>query len=341
MRRVAMLLLLALVPSRSMAQTTTPEPSARAPFAIWPLVKPETGAGPRDMWHDEDQEAPPTSPRPNTGLPVIAPFMPEPATGSSAGTETRQVERWGILHECWLDCKETLTGECSKVVQDFRHNYGLTGLALMTVAVGAAAPVANTPADVNFRNWYQHHAGNSGTANSFAHVGYAFGQFWYVLPVYLTADLGGRCFDDSEIAQALSTWGNRTWRAIAVGAPAVGLLQVGLGSTRPRIGSSHWEPFQANKAVSGHAFIGSLPFFAAASMTDDRPLQALFLAGSFITPWARIQQDGHYLSQCMLGWSLGFIAMQSVLQTDTGSRRILFAPMDVPERTGMGIMFRY
>ena len=284
---------------------------APTPFSIWPTPKVHLISG---------------SSEPDECSPGNGGCQPLPQGLTAAGSR-------GFVQDFLLE-------ETSLILQDFEHTYSTRGLCCLGLSVAIAAPLANTSRDRRFQNWYQRQA-RSSTADEFADITYFFGQHWCVLPVLLTATIGGKCAPDSEMGQNAYTWGDRTIRAMIVGAPAIGLLQWGLGGDRPREGNSHWRPFRTNKSVSGHAFIGALPFMAGATMTENRPLQALLMAGSCVTAWSRVHKDGHFVSQSIIGWSIAAIAMHSVWQTDFANGRVLIVPTEIADTTGVGVLIRY
>jgi hypothetical protein len=118
----------------------------------------------------------------------------------------------------------------------------------------------------------------------------------------------------------------------------VGILQVGLGSDRPFADDSRWHPFRHNHGVSGHAFVGAVPFLTAASMTDSYVLKALLVAGSFGPAWSRIHTDDHYFSQVFLGWAIAYLSVQSVNQTES---RFRIVPCEMPRGVGMGVQIQF
>ena len=178
------------------------------------------------------------------------------------------------------------------------------------------------------------------------------GEYTYALPAYFCIALGGKALqgldslisDDgswvSEVGGVTNEWGQRCIRAMAVGTPMVGLLQVGLGSTRPGLGSSYWNPLNASHGVSGHAYVGSIPFLTAAAMTDNPVLKIPLFLGSFLTGWSRIHTDDHYFSQVALGWWMGYLAVRSVNETQEEERAIEFLPGS-SEGPGVSVLLRY
>jgi hypothetical protein len=154
--------------------------------------------------------------------------------------------------------------------------------------------------------------------------------------------LGGNLFPDHPWLEPMGQFGSRGLRALAVGAPMVGILQVGLGSDRPFTEDSRWHPFRSSHGASGHAFVGAVPFLTAASMIENRPLRALLFAGSLGTAWSRIHTDDHYFSQVLLGWTIAYLSVQAVNQTECQfSGRLQIVPVQFPTCTGIGVLFQY
>jgi PAP2 superfamily len=229
-----------------------------------------------------------------------------------------------------------------RLVQDYKNFYLSENILCVGAAILIAAPLANTHADQGIRDWYQRGAGNgrSPGADHTADVFKQFGEWKYTIPAYFVLSASGFIWDDCPALATAGEFGNRSLRALAVGAPTVGILQYGLGSDRPYTDdSSRWQPFKANHGVSGHAFVGAVPFLTAASMTDSYALKTLLVVGSFGPAWSRIHTDDHYFSQVLLGWSIAYLSVQSVNQTEDSHFRIV--PVDIPSGVGMGVEVRY
>lgn len=245
----------------------------------------------------------------------------------------------------WLsDCGHEFRDGLVKIGHDFRNNYTGHNLCGLGLALAIAAPLANTQADENFHRWYQKNV-RSSTTRAWSKVGNKLGEHWVTVPFFVGAAVVGKLGEDYQCCPVVGTWGTRSIRALIVGSPAVGALQYGLGAGRPgeRDNASFWRPFNDKNSVAGHGFVGAVPFLAAASMTEYRPLRALFFAGSFWTCWSRIDTDSHYLSQAILGWSIAYLATRSVAQTDREwMQRVEVVPLDLDRNTtGIGFLIRY
>jgi hypothetical protein len=242
---------------------------------------------------------------------------------------------WGMDRE--------LTDDFTATLQDHFDYYAFDNLRLVALGIALAAPVANSTADVKIRNWYQDAVqGHPGLERWGVYICNG-GDYTYTLPVYFGTVLAATALEalddpdadrslEGDLGALLDEWGRRSLRAMAVGAPPVGILLVVLGSPRPGTG------------VSGHAFVGSVPFVTAALMTDDPLMRSVLFLGSFVVAWARIQVDAHYFSQAALGWWMGYLAASRVsgaaLDVETRSGRMQFIPC-CSEGPGVSILLDY
>ena len=234
---------------------------------------------------------------------------------------------------------DRLDADIDLAFQDYRNYYSWSNLLLLGLGVGAMEPVANTPADNQIENWMRKrgHAHGESLAQLF---GYG-GQLWVALPVGLEiAALCGKAPEDYATDGGWYEWSNRSLRAIAVGFPPVVAGYALLGSGRPDLRyDSHWHPFAHFHGVSGHTFIGAVPFLTAASMTDNPWIKYPLVFGSFMTGWSRLYEDRHFFSQVALGWWCAFLAVRSVNMTVND--RLSVVPMVTPGGAGMGLEWHF
>jgi len=213
--------------------------------------------------------------------------------------------------------------DCSR--EDHARYYSWQGLGGLALGLALAAPLANTPADRSVRRWYADKV-HSDSLDALATAWGAGGQLWVLAPIGVEA--AALCGKDwgADGAGGLGEWGHRSLRALAVGFPPVLVLFGALGSGRPDRGDSHWHPFRDVHGVSGHTFVGAVPFLTAAAMTDDPWWQSGLLAASFVSGWTRLHDDRHYVSQIALGWWLAYLAVRSVDEAQDARRRFRVAP---------------
>jgi hypothetical protein len=218
------------------------------------------------------------------------------------------------------------------------------------VGVGAGlsvdAVLAETPMDQRFRNWYQNDVRSAGT-DGVAKFVKNFGEGSYMIPGAISLMVAGELLDQYPLAGELGNYGERITRAYIVGAVPFLALQYGLGAARPDWGipnASQWRPFQNSYGVSasGHAFISSIPFLTAADMVDDPWLKGVFYLGSTFTGWSRINDDAHYLSEVILGWTMGYLSVRAVNHTELEQKSSFsMAPVVTPDMTGVAFNLRW
>jgi membrane-associated phospholipid phosphatase len=224
------------------------------------------------------------------------------------------------------------------VCRDYGHFYSGGGLLRFAIGLGATGIFANTSADSSIRDWYQDSV-RAGWTDDVAKVAKPFGEGTITVPVYIGAALLGNLAGSSGFGEALGEWGERSLRTLLVGAPPMLFFQSALGASRPEEGDSHWHFFQDNNAVSGHAFMGAVPFLTAAGMVKSPVLKAFLYCGSALPALSRINDDAHYFSQAALGWWIGYLAASSIERTETQKQAVTIVP--VPVRGGLGVVVSF
>ena len=171
------------------------------------------------------------------------------------------------------------------------------------------------------------------------------GDGYVLLPVYAGAAVAGRYFfTDSEVAGVVGSWGERSFRGIVIGTPPLLVSQYVLGASRPGETSngSQWQFFGDNNGVSGHSFMGAVPFLTAMHMTDDFRLKAAFFTLSTLPALSRMADNAHYPSQALLGWGLAYLVTRSVADTELGkSRDYDVFPIIGRDEMGLGVSVKY
>ena len=228
-----------------------------------------------------------------------------------------------------------------KVRTDHGNYYSWPGMRELLYGVAAGSLLANTSLDDDFQNWYQNDVRSSGTGN-FAGFWNTFGEGQIFIPAFASLALVGGMFEDRPLLGPTGDFSCRVTRTYLVGAPPMLFMQACLGGSRPGESSvgSQWKPFDDNNAVSGHAFVGAVPFITAAKMTEDPWAKGCLYFCSVLTPWSRIDRDAHYLSQACLGWWMAYLACCAVDDTEHQDRRLTFTPLITPELAGIGMTYR-
>jgi len=235
--------------------------------------------------------------------------------------------------------------EGERIFTDFGNLYNKNNLKYYGLALLGAGVLANTEMDHNFRNWYNQQV-RSGFSNELSNVSRIPGEGQIFIPIMATSALTYRFLQEWRgiPEHPLGEFTDRTMRGYLVGAPALLTFQLVLGGDRPIHGASYWRPFREDHGVSGHAFMGAVPFITAAQMTDKPCVKGLFYTLSAFTAWSRVNDNQHYLSQVLLGWYLAYLSVRAVSETE--AKRLLpqgmtIFPVTENNSVGAGLLYRY
>lgn len=214
-------------------------------------------------------------------------------------------------------------GIWSDIKEDYNEFYSADRFIRMGIVFTGGAIMANTDIDQKFQDDFQNNKRSAAT-DSFSVDAKKFGEGKYLIPLsLLSAGISHYLGDGSELT-GVGKWGERTARAYFVGGPTVLATQLLTGASRPTEDKkiSDWKPFNDANGVSGHAFIGSVPFLTIAYMNNDNTFikYSAYLASTF-SAYSRINDNAHYLSQAMLGWYLGWEAVDSVYSVDRKDKK--------------------
>jgi membrane-associated phospholipid phosphatase len=233
--------------------------------------------------------------------------------GSKAGEETfvREPMHRRVARSVLFDHERFYSTGCLRDL-----SFGLLGAWLL----------ANSQADVTVQDWYRDRV-RTPASDDLAGWVKPLGNGRIAVPALSGALLTGTLLERFPAGRTLSRWSGRSLRALAVGAPPLLFLQVATGGSRPREDDSRWRPFEDDNGVSGHSFVGAVPFLSAAGMTGSRPLKALLVSGSALCGLSRINDDAHYLSQAAMGWWVAYLACRSVDETERRATRLQLVPV--------------
>jgi len=232
-----------------------------------------------------------------------------------------------------------------RIISDFANLYNCNDAGNFGSVLLGSALLANTKMDRNFKNWYQDDV-RTRSGDKFAKVAKVFGEGQIFIPIMATSALSYRLLQDRQLLPdcILGDFTSRTFRGYLVGAPTLLVFQQVLGGDRPCWGPSYWKPFHQPVALSGHAFIGAVPFITAAQMTNDIRLKCLYYTLSTFTAWSRVNDDRHYLSQAILGWYLAYLSVRAVTKTESFlplSRGLTIFPITDNGSIGAGVHYRF
>ena len=235
----------------------------------------------------------------------------------------------------------SLTENGTVILQDYRNFYSGKNLGMMGLGLGIGGILANTNADRVVDEWYQDSV-RSGFTDDLSENAEYMGRALVAAPLFAGAVIVGRLMKEkTEAGSKIQQWGENSLRSLLVGGPPAFLLQYALGGSRPEDGSSHWRPFQDSHGVSGHSFIGAIPFIVAAKMTRSPYWKVPLYLASTLVGLARINDDEHYPSQVALGWWMACLSADCVMQTEAERRRVLIVPSSSRRSFGFQVVFRY
>jgi hypothetical protein len=166
------------------------------------------------------------------------------------------------------------------------------------------------------------------------------GEGRYALSIFGAAAATGLVFEGNPVGDVVGEWGSRSLRIFVVGAPPLYVLQMATGASRPAedVGSK-WHFWNDNNGVSGHAFVGAIPFLAAAEMVESPLLKGTLYVCSTFVGFSRMTTDSHYPSQVFLGWYLAWASARAVDATEMhfAGMEVQVVPVPIGDLGGLGV----
>jgi hypothetical protein len=237
-----------------------------------------------------------------------------------------------------------LTRAGVKVAEDYRNFYDCESLVCLTAAFGAGAVMANTGFDTTMQNAWQRGVEPTQLGTFFSGCK-DIGEGRYALPIFGAAAATGLVFEGNPVGDVVGEWGSRSLRIFVVGAPPLYALQWATGASRPGESSagSDWKFFDDNNGVSGHAFVGAVPFLAAADMVESPLLKGTLYVCSTFVAFSRMTDDAHYPSQIFLGWYLAWASARAVDATEMrfAGFEVSVMPVPIGDLGGMAVQTRW
>ncbi len=279
---------------------------------------------------------------------------PERAGAERAGAERAGAELYSelaslksplLLGDEYLGSPARPATLAGRLWADQLNFYSPESLTLLGGGLIVGGAMANTSIDQQIHSHFQSSVRGATSDDWFEtlHGSKELGNGKYTLPVFAAAWAVGELLPDSEIAEIGGRWGDRSLRGFLVGAPPLIVLQQFTGGSRPTeiAEGSEWHPLHDNNGISGHSFMGSLPFITAAKMTNNRGLKWIYYAGSTIAPLSRVNDNAHYPSQVALGWWMAYLAASAIQATDNPNSRWQFYPYSTSDSSGVIAEFKY
>ncbi len=206
---------------------------------------------------------------------------------------------------------------------DYSNFYSKNSLLRLGLGFLAMGIVANSELDENFQDWYQDEV-RSDSTDDFSEITKLPGEGKYLLPAALLSS--GLYYLDPD--SSIGKWGLNATRAYLVGLPPMWVMQHLTGASRPdNYSGSDWDPFNDENGVSGHAFVGAVPFLTVAMMNDNIFIKYLSYFASTLTAVSRINDNDHFLSQSVLGWYMAYESVNAVFKTDKETRKLAIIPL--------------
>ena len=232
-------------------------------------------------------------------------------------------------------------GIWTDVKGDYNEFYSSDRFTRMGIVFAGGAIMANTSIDQDFQN---RNAGNIFSVDDSYNIK-TLGEGKYLIPLSLISAGIGHWLNDGTELSGIGKWGERTARAYFVGGPTVLVTQLLTGVSRPSEDEkiSDWKPFNDSNGVSGHAFIGSVPFLTIAYMNKNNAVikYSAYLA-STLAALSRINDNQHYLSQAILGWYLGWESVDSVYSVESNKKnKVKILPIVGADRYGLQLSLRW
>ncbi len=225
------------------------------------------------------------------------------------------------------------------VINDHCHYYRWRTARDFGLVLSGAAVLANTSMDQHFRNWVQDDVRSTET-DHFSNFWKNFGEGEIFIPAYAALAGAGLLLQDIPACNVAGDFGYQVSRSYLVGLPPMLLMQYTTGGSRPGEDEhdSYWRPFTDNNGVSGHAFVGAVPFMTAANMVENRFFKLGLYTLSTLPGWSRVNDDDHYLSQICLGWCMAYLACRSVDATETDQHGFRMMPMVQQDAVGVSFV---
>lgn len=282
----------------------------------------------------------------NDSLQSIAAVAGRPqATGSDQHSELAPLKAPILLGDEYLGNPAGPTTLAGRLWADQLNFYSPESLTLLGSGLIVGGAMANTSIDQQIHSHFQSSVRGATSDDWFEtlHGSKELGNGKYTLPVFAAAWAVGEILPDSEIAAIGGRWGDRSLRGFLVGAPSLIVLQQFTGGSRPTeiTEGSEWHPLRDNNGISGHSFMGSLPFITAAKMTNNQGLKLMYFAVSTLAPLSRVNDNAHYPSQVALGWWMAYLAASAIETTDNPNSRWHFYPYSTSDSSGVLAEFKY
>ncbi|NQV17514.1 MAG: phosphatase PAP2 family protein [Armatimonadetes bacterium] len=224
------------------------------------------------------------------------------------------------------------------VLNDYLNFYSKENIFRLASVIGVAGVFANTSLDGNSQDYFQENIRKKST-DDFSKLIRDCGSGKITIPIYLAVTFGSEFAKETYFGSIINKWGKRTLRSYLVGVPVLLTFQRVLGGSRPYEFGSFWHLYNDDNAVSGHCFMGAIPFLSAAKMTDNIYLKSCFYFASTLTGLTRINDNKHFISQVILGWWIAYISSDAIDKTEFNKLHII--PSLIRENIGLSLNLNF
>ncbi len=202
------------------------------------------------------------------------------------------------------------------LIRDAENFYSTKTAIFLGKALVTGAIIANSPIDASIQNFYQDNIRNDET-DKIAQVTKIFGCNMPLTIAFVSGITTSYLLKDTQYGKELYNYSMNTFRATITGFPLLVAGQVLLGCDRPsEYTNSYWHPFRNDHGVSGHTYMGAIPFTTAANMVKNPALKLLLIIASTATGFSRINDNSHYPSQVLLGWALAYASCSAITDSN-------------------------
>lgn len=265
-------------------------------------------------------------------------FLPPPDGVRRSGDERRTTALWAETNALeWYIADQDVTPH-------WRHTARTAAIGMMSgLIVANMTPFNGDPSrtiDLQVHDWYQSSV-RSEKSDDIARTAKLFGEGNLLFPTTIALYAATRLYRDGPIFEPVGIYSDRLFRSFACGAPLLIAGQFITGASRPYEpggDQSHWHFLADNNGVSGHAFVGAMPFLVAAHMSENWFWKSTFYAASGMTAWSRVNDGAHFSSQIFLGWSLACAVSLTVAEQPIYNDHVAVMPVVSPDMTGIAIM---
>ena len=237
-----------------------------------------------------------------------------------------------------FNVKDLSFNTTNNVLNDYRNFYSKDNIFGLAAVIGVAGVFANTSLDGNLQDYYQENIRNKST-DDFSKLIRDSGNGKITIPIYLAVTFGSEFARETYVGSIINKWGKRTLRSYLVGVPVLLTFQRVLGGSRPYEIGSFWHLYNDDNAVSGHCFMGAIPFLSSAKMTDNIYLKSWFYLASTLTGLTRINDNKHFFSQVALGWWIAYISSDVIDKTEFNKWHL--TPALIQKNVGLSLKLNF